>query len=388
MFNFNHFKFRNLSIPTDYEEKKKFLDGLTSQFVTELNESEVCQNYFKKYNVESVAEFVRQYAETKTKLVESLDYYMRISNEDKNEDYLRYAREALGFIQQKKLFSLQLQWRADQLKIEEVKTSYDFEFWEKQIEYCPFIPAITENEFELMKKFLQQHSFKNLQEVEYWQSYSDITDEDEDGDYDQMPDWYLFYDQMFGTGKLLLLPDIRGEKEDFYLKLAREADKKKTENENKDKQLSPPYLPSLFAWDNTLLEFANTYESDPHFKELFRIRHSTIYPDYEDKDYERGDVDDAIDILEAADRPIILPSNMVWYKAIITASEQYVTQRTLEAMDSVYEEYQTLAKLGIKKHYTNEEKELTFTGEHLCNYMANLVLTGRELNGEPRDFNF
>jgi hypothetical protein len=385
MLNFNNFEYSKVTVPTNADEKKLFLESLKQKFINEIKESETCRNYLSKYSPDSVEKFINYYAGAKSGLIELFDYYMRIYNENDNEEYLQNAQEVLNCVLQKKLFDLQLQWRAGQINIPEIQNSFDFDFWGKNIEYCPFIPPITRNELELMKKFLQQSYYRDLEHETHWQFYIHVMEKDEDGLFPNIPDWYEFYDAMFGTGQLLLLTDKRGLKEDYYIKIAQDANAKEIEESNK-KNPPPPYAPTIFTWHKDVLEFVSQCENDPYFKELFKIWDNSNYPTYKDKEYERELVDRSIRILETADRPITLSGTEVWHKAIVDAAERYVTDRTLEVLDSVYEEYITLADLGITKRYTPEEEKEARERTHYLKGFPEMILKGRELCGEPRNF--
>lgn len=388
MLNFNNFEYAKLKLPAEAEEKKLLLDDLRRKFISEVKDSETCRNYFGKYDPDSIEEFIVEYANTKTELIGSYEFYMKLYNEDENEEFLQNARFVLNCILQKKLFNLQLQWRAEQIKIEEIQSSFEFDFWEKNIEHCPFIPPITTHELEIMKEFLRKNYFRNLEETEHWQFYYDLMEKDEDGFYGNIPEWYDDYDGVFGTGQLLLLPNTRGDKEDFYMQLAREENAREIEKENKNKPPQAPYVPKLYHWFNEIFEFAMQCEGDKYFKELFKLWHKRYYPEYKDQEYESHLVENAIEVLESADRPVMLSSSLIWHKAIIDGADRYTIDRTLEVLDVVYEEYITLINLGISNRFTPEEEAEARKNTYYFKSFSDMILKGRELNGEPRNFDF
>lgn len=389
MLNFNNFEYARLKSLANGEEKQTLLEELKHKFIHEVKESETCRNYFSKYDPESIDEFIVEYAKTKTEILGSYDYYLKLYDEsvNENEEFILNARFVLNCILQKKLFNLQLQWRAEQIKIEEIQSSYEFTFWERNIEHCPFIPPVTTHELEVMKSFLQKNSFYSLRFIE-WQSYDELMEKDEDGLYDNIPDWYDYYDGVFGTGQLLLLPDTRGVKEEFYLQIVRDENEKAREKENKNKPPQPPYVPKLYHWFNETFEFAMQCESDKYFKALLKLWHKRYYPEYKDKEYDNERVDEAIRTLEDADRPVMLSSSLVWHQAIIDGAERYETDKTLESLDAVYEEYMTLIDLGISNRFTPEEEAEARKTTYYAQTLEDMVLKGRQLNGEPRNFDF
>jgi hypothetical protein len=193
---------------------------------------------------------------------------------------------------------------------------------------------------------------------------------------------------VFGTGQLMLLPDTRGEKENFYMKLAREQTARETAEQNKNNPPQPPYIPKLYHWSGEIYQFAMQYEGDKYFKELFKLWHKNYYPEFKDDEYESELVENAIETLENADRPVMLSSTLVWHKAIIDGANRYITERTFEVLDAVYEEYITLINLGISNRFTPEEEAEARNTTFYFKTFAEMILTGRELNGEPRNFDF
>jgi hypothetical protein len=219
-------------------------------------------------------------------------------------EYQEEAEYAFGVILQKKLFNMQLQWRANQLKIEDVEVSSDFTYWEQNIFGCPFIPLVSRHEVELMKEFLFQLDEPgngNRFDFHEWQDYNLFLEKDENGNTSDMPEWYQFYDNRIGTGMLLLLPDIRGTMEEKYLELAREYNKKHAP-QSKTPQAPPDTRPSLAPFGQPLVDFSRVVETDKHIKELFDYLEFDIQS--KEKLPDEYELESSLDILKAADRPI------------------------------------------------------------------------------------
>jgi hypothetical protein len=388
MLNFKNFEYANIRLPDDADEKQAELEKLRLKFEREVRESEVCKKYFSKYDPDSIDEFVDEFVKTKVELVVSLGKYLDMYHEDDNERYLKNARSVLNCILQKKLFNLQLQWRAGLIRIEELHTTWEFNFWERNIEHCPFIPAITSHELDIMKQFLLKDYYRNLETTYYWQDYDAIMKKNDDSSFDDMPDWYVYYDTMFGTNNLLILPNIREEREEFYLQLARH--EKQSQQADTPVNTTPPgvYLPRLYKWFKDILDFAGECEENQYFRELFKLWYKQYYPDFHDPEYYREYVDEAVYVLESADRPVMLNPNMVWHKALSDGAYRYITERTLEVLDSVYDEYKTLIDLGISNRFTPEEEAEAWKDVSYLKDIGEMILRGRELNGEPRNFDF
>jgi len=75
--------------------------------------------------------------------------------------YQEEVNESFDLILHKKLFNLQLQWRAELVEIPQIRICGDFLFWKKRIRDCPFIDAVTSTEVEIMKRFLVDEQYVN-----------------------------------------------------------------------------------------------------------------------------------------------------------------------------------------------------------------------------------
>ncbi|NJO68994.1 MAG: hypothetical protein HC830_06620 [Bacteroidetes bacterium] len=87
------------------------------------------------------------------------------------------AEKLIKIILQKKLFNLQLLWRAEQIQIKEISFSSEFRFWAEHISDCPFIPPVTQQELEVMKKFygIENYDYILSYSAFEWQDYRILT---------------------------------------------------------------------------------------------------------------------------------------------------------------------------------------------------------------------
>lgn len=383
--NFDHFKYNRASLPKDVNERQNFFTQLEQEFCEEIKNSETAREYFSNYRPDSIENFIKSYASRKVHLLQCYEYYSGIYHEKENSelDYYKKAEEILEVILQKKLFNLQLQWRAGQLVIDEIEIAYDFQFWEKHILACPFIPTINTKELEMMKEFLlsfyEDDGIDNF--YTRWQDYDEITQKDEYGDLDNLPDWYDFYDSRMGTRMLLLLPNLKGAKEDFYLGISRKPVEEARPSEN-----SPEPLPYLNGYGDSIFDFSKHFEKDKYFSALFKY-----YKYYEEKDRQSPNADElkeAVKFLQTADRPIYLKSHLTWDKAILSAAKEYRNTRIVEALDFAYDEYLMMKELGLYKDKSPEEIKKEHDNDFIVKLYHEKILEGRVLNGEPGDFNY
>lgn len=365
------------------EEIKKTREqaGFQKQIEHELATEERFQKYFEGFNSESVKSFITSYAQKKA-------YWYRFGNfwiEQNEAEDLQWINEAeihLSYIQQKKLFDAQCLWRAEKITIPEVEICFDFEMWERDVMNCPFIEPVNENEVELYVQYLSQNNVDlELGWMESWQDYHEIKEAYNDvSDTRNFPEWYDFYNGRMGTSTYMLLPDIRGEKEEFYDGLSRE--KEKPERDAKQKEWDRirdkrPHLKSIY--DKELLEyFVRTFDNK-QTQEYFEA----------DKRYNRvsGDeesLQEDIDFLLKADEPIAISGHHDWKEAVHKTAEQYRLKKIAEYLPAAFEQYQLNLSMGILP--SNKEARQNY--DTIRKIWADYILNGREINGEPRDFNF
>jgi len=388
MINFDDFIYNKERVPADANEKTKFFKKLEQQFYDEITNSETAKKYFEKFNPGSISSFIKSFVSQKVSLAQLYDYYERMYNENETLElgFHNRAEDMLENILQKKLFNMQLLWRAGKLDIKGIDVAYDFEFWGSNIASCPFVAPIEEYEVDILKDFLLHsndydemmgHSYTSLQD------YDSIMEKDENGLPEDMPAWYDFYDMRMGTGALLILPNIKGAKEEYYMDCSRKA----AQRDNLSATAAAPVeqRPYLFGFGEELTKFVNACETDAYFIELFK------YYDFVSKKNNSRSDDDislAVDTLLNADRPVYMSSYVRWDEAILHAANKYKATKTAEALDSAYEEYLLRRALGISGNKTTAEIIENSHKDAICQIYRNGILNGRKLCGEPQNFNY
>lgn len=389
---FDNFIYREENLPTRHAEKKLFLEDLKKKFLQEMNDNLKSKKFFNRYDPASVEAFKIEYADRKSHLIESYKYYTDESHRVKELKYRKQTEAVFDLILYKKLFNLQLQWRAEQIAIKEVEISHDFNFWQEHIHECPFIPQVTAGEVEVMKKFLGDNLYDNHDNR--WLQYEyfhDLMEKNEDGDRDRMPDWYEYFDNHTGTSALLLLPDTRGEKEEYYLDLTREIENKEWKEKQKNLPPTPHYVqppPILSAKPETMFRYARRFETDKHIVELFMCFRDQI-KSYRVRDSQISEaMNTAIIMLEEAEEPIVMEGGYEWHEAIIRCGNAYLNKIIINDLDMVYDEYLMLKATGLSKGQPFAEVWKKFQDDDLRKVYIRMILRGRELAGEPRDLNF
>ncbi len=352
----------------------------------ELRNNPVYQKFFSRFNPSDVEEFIKDYSSRKVCWVNwGRDFYQQ--KEDQQLKYLLLSENCLWQIQQKKLFNLQCQWRAEKIKLQGISVTADFRYWEYHIKRSSFLPPITQWEFELYMDYLQSDEseidpWENDALFE-WQDYNRFVKEAKTtGNPDEviLPLWYSYYDNRMGTGSLMALPDVRGEKEDGYIKLYNEY-LGKTNPEKLTGVINPWKREDyLSAWEpKQVEEFIRTFED----KEVLKYYH--FYHEKSNKQMDAADewAQEAFEELREVDEPIPIRAGTDWREALIEAWEEYRNKEIVKLLPLVYDEYLQKQNLGIS--YFKEENPAL--AEQVKEWKS-AVIKGRELAGEAPDLNF
>jgi hypothetical protein len=342
--------------------------------------------FFQNYAPDDIEEFIKAYARRKITWVNWGRFYYE-HNEDHQLRFYNLAQNCLWQIQQKKLFNLQCQWRAEKIKLPGVNTTMDFRYWEYNIKHCSFLPEITQWEFELYMDYFQGDEVEvDPAETDYdfeWQDYIRFSEQYNNlkGDEDDLvlPLWYRFYDNRMGTDSLMGLRDIRGEKESRYLKLYYEHMNKTMPEERSDIQQSKNAEDYLSAYNPLIVEkFVRSYEERDVLKYYLAYEKSHKPMEFADELAEMAfkELREIIDIV-----PVKASSD--WREALIEAWEEYRRIQVLKLLPLVYEDYLQKHNLGI----SYETEDNTEINDELKEWET-AITKGREMAGESPDFNF
>ena len=360
------------------EEEKE----LKIKWRCEIEQNEELQRYLSNYQRKSTEDFIAHYINQKYQAYRFGDMYIRL-DEEQSSKWIDLAHNHLEVILQKKLFDLQCQWRAEEIKLNGVEKCIDFHKWENEILNCPLVKPISEVDIEMYQTFLLEANldFANDFFAENWQDYDSIkvayqnTNEDEDA---SIPKWYQYHFIHTGSSKLLLLPDIRGEKEEFYRKIWNKSQQKKYEEEQKDQPIKlTDNRPYLNLYNTEVMSYL--YEN---FEDLETQKRFKYYRMAMDDSQDTFHYEDIFRELIEQNESIPIKSNNNIKEAVIAAYNSYYAKKIAEHLPLAFEQYLLNRKMGFvirsdKDHFSD-----------LDDMHTKSILGGRELNGEPRDFNF
>ena len=361
------------SVTELFEEKE-----LKIKWHKEILDNPSMQEHFKNYHPASIDSFISSYLSDKYFAYKYADTYeQRV--EEKRSRWIDEAHDHLKIIQNKKLFDLQCLWRAEQIQLEGVQICYDFMAWREDILNCPFLEPITKDDIQMYQEFLltADIDYSVISEEHELQEYEEIKENylgnEEDGI--PLPDWYDFHNLRTGNTALLLLPDIRGKKEDFYTEIFRK-------DRDKDK---PPYDPSAmdtrpFLWGHDVEKvtfFVTTFEDQETQKKY--ANYSEISKRNQGDDFE---LDELLMNMQEEEEYIPIEAHYDYREAIYKAYNTFKLKKLAEHMPLAHEQYLFNQKMG----FTVEAEDTFYQG--LRDQYMEMILKGRELNGENRDLEF
>jgi hypothetical protein len=354
----------------------------TEEIKKELSEKTAIQEYLKKFSDTSVANFIDSFASYKSMWLQFGDMYAE-QREDNSIKWVIRASEHLKYILQKKMFDMQCLWRAEKIEIDGVALCYDFQVWEKDILNCPFLEPVTEDDIALYSEYLLSSNSgeeEHLFFYESWQEFDEIVEAYKtDNSNRYFPDWYDFYNNRRGKGSYMNLPNIRGEKEEFYMDLARNYNQKKNETNN---ALPAPVIQAEFLsyYDKKQRDwFVKTFET----KEVQQQYEAFEW--HARNDDIREDIEISLCTLYSAEEPVIMEAGLDWAEAIKKTAKKYTCRKIAEALPEAWEQYMMNIQMNIAFPTKTDGHK---TEDYIRNMYKEGIILGRKLNGETEDLNF
>ena len=358
--------------PVDMEVQKE-------QWLTELQNSEAVQNYLSEFRTTSADGFLKDYVFQKSLWHSHADYYTGYI-ENEQLQWINTAFEHLEMILQKKLFDAQCLWRAEKVTYAGVDICEDFKVWERDIFNCPFIEPVNEQDIELYGSYLRQNNVD--EEVNHWgewQDYDEIKEAyNSDNANRDFPEWYDFHNGRTGSTVLMLLPDIRGEKEKFYYDIHFAHQRELNKKDSEEVESNWDERPWIKSYDpGTIKYFVSTFENKAEL---------ALYNEYAFANRHRDEEETLHAVtreLLKADEPVPIEAHYDWFEALQLALSTYRRKKIAEALPMALEQYQINIQMGIAFPRDKENSYVQFRVIWLKN-----LLNGRRLNGEPEDLNF
>jgi hypothetical protein len=311
------------------------------------------------------------------------------------------AYTRLWDIQRKKLFDLQCRWRAGQLTLPGVACTPDFNLLDLDIENCALLDSISPAEFEQYLDFVRlTPDFDEVLDRDYdwynernWQDYDGLKlyeREFDENTPDHMcqgtapPAWYDFHNLRTGHGQLLSLPDLRGALEKPYREAYWDHRRAQAEAQQASKPAPTDPRPAHLPWQAERDLFDLLLEQ---FETPLLRRQKAAYDAQQAREAADEQVEEDIAYLKAFDAaddvPLAAAPN--WRAALRQAVAESQRQQLLAHLPLVYDDYLMRQQLHIAHPQAPEPHR---RDPRLYQGQREDLLDGRELLGEPRNFDF
>lgn len=367
--------------------------ALKAFFEAELLASPAFAAAMAPYNPSGHASFAASYSSGKA------DLYTKgpTTVEAQSTKFLQFreaAADVLWHIQQKKLFDLQCQWRAEQLTLPQIYQCHDFNTWSHYIDRCDWLSPITADEVACYEAYLRSDSYDH-ESATMWQQYEDFKlSEDPDRQHEadeELPAWYAYHNAVTGAGALLSLPDIRGAKEEVYRDLWR-AENQQEQEATQPESEKMPWPPSCSGPDD-IAPFLDLFEASTDLPRLHRWRQAVKQARVQ----ESWALEQAeywyVCVLHNAGEAWPIKANADWRMALREAGIDYWRIHVADVLHEVWQEGEQHRAMGLPvtaptgSRHIRPFEEIQW-GLADTNFWSNSILRGRELAGEPRNFDF
>ena len=304
----------------DKHQRQALLDA---QVAEDILHNARYDEFFAPYQPQVRAQFVRDYVSRRHLWTQFGDFYERhLTGHLTQFEQEAYTR--LWDIQQKKLFDLQCEWRAELVNVPGVQTSADFETLGATIENCTAVSPITPDDLTLYLDWVRQADYEEDLADRWgsrfgWQRYQDVKaqlDPDEEGAdqwiIEEISEWYEFHNQRTGQGRLLRLPDLRGRKEEHYMDAWRADNQAQREAAEAAAPPAPPPDPrpaSVYGDESRELQTKFAQQFEPAALNRQRTAYEAANPPdtWEDEEVER-----VLDFLKSIEEPVPIEAGADW----------------------------------------------------------------------------
>lgn len=367
------------------EEEAPSSESILEEIKQQLEADPALKQWLEQFNKFHHDHFLQHYAEAKRRSLMFGDLYAN-DFRPMNKEFNELARKSLKTIQQMKLFHIQCEWRAGNLKLPFVKLCKDFVIFGRRIMECPFLPPVSWEEVELYCRFLETPESDDIEiyKVIEWQDYDTIKKEaasESKPKYPQITAWFKFYQAHHGTEYLLNLPDVAGEKEDYYSKIGYDDVSRSYEphvhNPESDKP-SPDHYEDM-------MDFARRYET-PEQADII-INHIKW-----EKHFNEFEQDDAIfEYLKLIPERIPFVQHEDWREALRLTVIRFKKLRIIAALPRVWRQYHKDVgddpEAYLQRRMAETAKDIVVSLDQHGSRGPDIkwILEGRRVLGEPQN---
>jgi len=373
------------------KDKQERMERVRAETIEWLKTDAAIQEYFDGFNAYYVESFITGYASDKALFMEYGEFYENL-NEKYETRFMEKAEGCLKAIQLKKLFDKRCEWGAELIAIPDVIVSSDFWLLANDILNCKIIEPITKADIELYSNYINSDSYDKYSDIHFFsiESYRSSSD-----DRNEFPAWFEYNNIHTGNNKYLQLPDIRGNKEETYRILWRKEQDDELEKKYETGELVkhiPDTRPTIAHYQyHDVLNFMKKFETLEAIRKFeANHKHAGLASLGDD---ERDDESDYLDelvesiMLALTALPnvrIPVEANDDWRKALIAGWDKFEREQIAKCLKPAFSDYLFRQKNNIQFSKNREDN----FHESIANSVREQILRGRELSGEPRNFDF
>ncbi len=367
------------------EEEVRSSESIVEEIKQQLEADPALKQWLEKFNKFHWEHFIKHYAEAKRR---SLMFPNLYADDFKpmNKEFNELARKGLETIQQIKLFHIQCEWRSGKFKLPFVKLCRDFVVFGRRIMECPFLPPVSWEEVELYCRFLETPESDEIESYKYheWQDYDAMKKEAEGGiqsPYKATAAWYDFYNAHHGTGYLLNLPDVVGEKEKYYTKVGYDDVDSKRPKHVPNPEFEKP-SPNYYE---DMMDFARLYEEPEHAEIVINhIKWEKHFGEFEQ-------YDELYDYLKLIPETIPFVQHEDWKEALRLTVVRFKKRRIIEALPRVWRQYHK--DIGddheayLRRRMAETDKDIVEALDEFGSRGPDIkwILEGQRVLGEPEN---
>jgi hypothetical protein len=330
--------------------------------------------YFAQYDEGSIKPFINHYAYHKARL-EIYGNSKQNSEQSLLIEWQKVAWDCLKEIQHKKLFDLACRWLAGQVRdIPDVVISRDFSIIENRILNYTGISSISEDELNFYLQYLREE--KNVlgyyHQGHDYQEYERVKKHFDTHMNTGIP-YYDYHNQYTGNDQLLKLKALKKEKEDAYLETTFKERRKKTV-----KPVEKKGKPNLSSTDEEFVRFAKKFQD----RKTANFIESLV--EYRNNQQDSKQEWAVIYLNEIGSEQVPISAGNNWIDALYESAVGHRQEKIQEILPAIYEEYLMRKSTGIQFTLPGKRPRKDF----LENWYKTAILDGRELCGEPRNFDY
>ncbi|MBI1225173.1 MAG: hypothetical protein GC192_08020 [Bacteroidetes bacterium] len=365
------------------EQEAPSSEAIVEEIKRQLEADPALKTWLNKFNKFHQDYFIQHYAEAKRRALMFPDMYVD-EFRPMNKEFNELARKSLETIQQMKLFNIQCEWRTGKLKLPFVTLCCDFVVFGRRIMECPFVPPVSWEEVEHYCRFLESPESDDIEFYKYaeWQNYDAIKEEaasETPPTYPYIKAWFRFYQAHHGTEYLLNLPNVKGEKEDYYTKIGYEDVSSKR----------PPHVhnpefdkPSPNHYEDAM-DFARCYET-PEQAEIIinHIKWEKHFGDHEQ-------YDSLYEYLKLVTETIPFVEHEDWKEALRLTVVRFKKRKIIEALPRVWRQYHKSIgddpEAYLQRRMAEADKDIVVALDEYGSRGPDIkwILEGRRVLGEP-----